>query len=159
MNFVDEDGSIIVPKSVRPIVEYSQTALGDRSGALKQFRTGKLHIRDYGTYYSVHSDKINPSDDPLGHLIVDAPEYLIGILSGISIYTIVKRKISKDSKMSNTHSDSLIEFENRYHLSPYIAGIIGTCVSHAFINSLKNWIKGEKLNFEKSRTFGSSEYF
>ena len=143
MNFVDDDGSIIVPKSVRPIIEYSETVPGTRSGALKQFRAGKLHIRDYGSYYSVHSDKINPSDDPLGHLIVDAPEYLIGMLSGITTYSIVKRKIKMNSKMSNSNLDSLIEPNNRDQLSPYIAGIIAAYTSHTFVNSVKNWLKGE----------------
>lgn len=138
MNFVDNDGSIIVPKSVRPIIEYSETVLGARSGALKQFRAGKLHIRDYGSYYSVHSDKINPSDDPLGHLIVDAPEYLIGILSGIFTYSIVNRKIKKmNSKISNSNSTSLFESNNRDQFSPYIAGIVAAYTSHAFINSVK----------------------
>ena len=137
MNFIDDDGSIIVPKSVRPIIEYSETILGARSGALKQFRAGKLHIRDYGSYYSVHSDKINPSDDPLGHLIVDAPEYLIGILSGIFTYSIVKRKIKMNSKISNSNSDSLFESDNRDHFSPYTAGIVAAYTSYSLINSIK----------------------
>jgi hypothetical protein len=138
VNFVDDDGSIIVPKSVRPIIEYSETVLCARSGALKQFRSGKLHIRDYGSYYSVHSDKINPSDDPLGHLIVDAPEYLIGILSGIFTYSIVKRKIKMNSKINNSNSDSLLfESDNRDQFTPYIAGIVAAYTSHAFINSVK----------------------
>lgn len=137
MNFVDDDGSIIVPKSVRPIIEYSETVLGARSGALKQFRAGKLHIRDYGSYYSVHSDKINPSDDPLGHLVVDAPEYLIGILSGIFTYSIVNRKIKMNSKISNSNSTSLFESNNRDQFLPYIAGIVAAYTSHTFINSVK----------------------
>ena len=137
MNFVNDDGSIIVPKSVRPIIEYSETVLGGRSGALKQFRSGKLHIRDYGSYYSVHSDKINPSDDPLGHLIVDAPEYIIGILSGIFTYSIVKRKMKMNSKINNSNSDSLIESDNRDQFSPYVAGIVAAYTSHALINSVK----------------------
>jgi len=141
VNFVDGDGSIIVPKSVRPIIEYSQTVLGDRSGSLKQFRTGKLHIRDYGSYYSVHSDKINPLDDPLGHLIVDAPEYLVGILSGISIYSIEKRRTIKNSKMSNANSNSLIESDDRDRLSPFIAGIIAGYASYALTNSLKKLVQ------------------
>ena len=143
MYFVDDDGSIIVPKAVRPIIEYPETVLGARSGALKQFRAGKLHIRDYGTYYSVHSDKINPSDDPLGHLIVDAPEYLVGIFSGIFTYSMVKRKIKMNSNMSKSSLDSLIEPNNRDQFSPYIAGIIAAYISHTFVNSLKDWFKGE----------------
>ncbi|MGI0043440.1 MAG: hypothetical protein ACRD47_06995, partial [Nitrososphaeraceae archaeon] len=33
MKFVDDEGSIIVPKSVRPIIDYPETVLGDRCGA------------------------------------------------------------------------------------------------------------------------------
>ena len=37
------------------------------------------------SYYTVHRDKIDPRTDPLGHLLLDAPEYLVGILSSVSV--------------------------------------------------------------------------
>ncbi len=78
MEFVDGDGNIVVPKSVRPIIELKETPFGGKKGARKQFRYGNLHIRDYDTHYTVHVDRIDPRSNPLGHLLVDAPEYLAG---------------------------------------------------------------------------------
>lgn len=124
MKFVDDDGSIIVPKSVRPIIEYTPTALGSGSGALRQYRAGKLHIREYDNYYSVHSDKIDPLNDPLGHLIIDAPEYLVGLVSGISIYLTLKER-------------SITEFGPKDASSPYLAGIFGAYAGYAVTKSLK----------------------
>jgi hypothetical protein len=107
MDFVDGDGNIIIPKAVRPIIDLSETPLGDKKGAKKQYRYGDLHIRDYGGYYSVHTDKVNPLSDPLGHLLVDAPEYLaaaavasiVGKRLGTTIYNTRKRegKNTKDA--------------------------------------------------------------
>ncbi len=59
-----------------------------------------------------------------------------------------------NSKMSNSNLDSLIEPNNRDQLSPYIAGIIAAYTSHTFVNSVKNWLKGE-VSFGKRRKFGS----
>jgi hypothetical protein len=83
--YIDGDGSIIIPKSVRPIIDYRETYLGDKKGAKRQFRHGNLHIREYDNHYTIHRDKIDPRTDPLAHLLVDAPEYLIAILSAISV--------------------------------------------------------------------------
>jgi hypothetical protein len=97
---------IIVPKSVRPIIEQEETFLGNKKGAKRQFRYGSLHIREYADHYSLHIDKIDPRKDPLGHLLIDAPEYLTSILSaigagkqmGYSIYN--KRKTDRKSNVS-----------------------------------------------------------
>ena len=81
MEFVDGDGNIVVPKSVRPMIDLKETPFGGKKGARKQFRYGNLHIRDYDTHYTVHMDRIDPMKNPLGHLLVDAPEYLAGAAS------------------------------------------------------------------------------
>ena len=78
VEFIDGDGNIIIPKAVRPIIDLKETALGSKKGANKQYRYGNLHIRDYDTHYSVHTDTLDPSSNALGHLLVDAPEYLAG---------------------------------------------------------------------------------
>jgi hypothetical protein len=85
VSYTDCEGSITVPKSVRPIIDYEETYLGNKKGAKRQFRYGNLHIREYSNYYTVHIDKIDPRKDPLGHLLMDAPEFLIGFMSAISI--------------------------------------------------------------------------
>lgn len=92
MGFVDSDGNIIVPKTVRPLMEYEPTMLGEKKGSIKQYRHGKLHIREYDTYYSVHYDKIDPNYDPIGHIMVDASKYFPGVmmLSFLSKYILDK---------------------------------------------------------------------
>ena len=82
MHYIDGKGSNIVPKSVRPVIDYKETSLlGNKNGAKRQFRYGNLHIREYNDYYTVHRDKIDPAKDSLGHLSIDAPEYLARIIS------------------------------------------------------------------------------
>jgi hypothetical protein len=137
VQFIDDDGSIIVPKSVRPIIEYSPTALGEGCGALRQFRAGKLHIREYDSYYSVHSDKIDPLQDPLGHLIFDAPEYLVGMVSGFSIYSTLKEKSIRRSRNTITNPKSFSDIGVKEDPSPYLAGIFAAYTSYALTKSIK----------------------
>ncbi len=74
---------IEVPKDVRPFMleNAEETNLGQKNGAIRQFRYGNLHIREYKDRYLVHMDKVDPRSDPLGHLLHDAPEFLVGIAS------------------------------------------------------------------------------
>jgi len=78
---------IEVPKDVRPIMldGAEETILGDPEGAIRQYRYGNLHIREYKDKYIVHSDIFDPRKDPLLHLIFDAPEVLIGSAVGLYI--------------------------------------------------------------------------
>jgi len=91
---------IEVPKELREFMlqEAQETKLGQRNGATKQFRYGKLHIREYKDKYLVHTDKIDPREHPLGHLIYDAPEVLVGLacaaLGGSKIPSQLKQKKS-----------------------------------------------------------------
>ena len=107
MEFIDGDGNIIVPKAVRPIIDFKETPLGNKKGANKQYHWGSFHIRDYDTHYSVHMDTVDPSSKALGHLLVDAPEYLAGATAafivgrrlGTTVYNICKKegKSTKDA--------------------------------------------------------------
>jgi hypothetical protein len=76
---------IEIPKEVRHFMpdEAEETKLGQKNGATKQYRYGNLHIREYDDKYLVHMDKVDPRQDPMGHLVHDAPEILIGIATGI----------------------------------------------------------------------------
>lgn len=76
---------IEIPKEVRHFMleEAEETVLGQKNGAKKQYRYGNLHIREYDDKYLVHMDKVDPLQDPLGHLVYDAPEILVGVASGI----------------------------------------------------------------------------
>lgn len=112
MNFVDGDGGIIVPRSVRPIIDYEETFLGDKKGAKKQFRYGKLHIREYKDYLIVHMDKVDPRKDPLGHLLIDAPEYLISSFAGLEVAKLlgntVRAKTTRYTRRKETEEDHLM---------------------------------------------------
>ena len=99
VSFIDDEGSIIVPKSVRPTIDYEVTHLGNKKGARQQFRHKNLHIRDYGDYYTVHIDNIDPRKDPLGHLIIDAPEFLVGIMSAVSIGKLIGPAVGKSKRL------------------------------------------------------------
>lgn len=94
MSFIDDENSIVVPKPVRPTIDYEETHFGNKKGARRQFRYKNLHIREYGDHYTVHVDKVDPSKDPLGHLLIDAPEYLVGIMSAILAGKLVGSAIS-----------------------------------------------------------------
>jgi hypothetical protein len=97
---------IEVPKEIRPFMleQAEETKLGHKNNANKQYRYGNLHIREYDDKYLIHMDKIDPRKDPIGHLIFDAPEVLVGLASAaIGGKDIVSQiyKSQKDSKLRN----------------------------------------------------------
>ena len=135
MDFIDEDGNIIVPKSVRPVIDLSETVFGSKKGAKKQYRYGNLHIREYDNDYTVHMDSVNPLQNPLGHLLIDAPEYLasavaamiVGKQIGATVYT--KRK---------QECKSCIVASLEASISGYIAGSSASRITFEVVNYLKN---------------------
>ena len=105
---------IEVPKELREFMleGAKETLLGQKNGAKKQYRYGNLHIREYGDKFLVHTDKVDPRVNPLGHLVCDAPEILIGIacgiFTGVVIGKIFSNKKSKKMSFSNILTSSLI---------------------------------------------------
>lgn len=98
---------IEVPKELREFMleEAEETFLGQKNGAEKQYRYGNLHIREYDDKFLVHNDKIDPRKDPIGHLVYDAPEVLIGLACAIfGGSEIAKKIINKNSKKSTITS-------------------------------------------------------
>jgi hypothetical protein len=100
---------IEIPKELRPFMldAAKETELGHKNGANKQYRYGNLHIREYDDKYLVHMDKANPLTDPLGHLVFDAQEILIGLAGGavggakVASYLYNKsKKTKKDRQIS-----------------------------------------------------------
>jgi len=91
---------IEVPKELREFMleEAEETFLGKKNGAYKQYRYGNLHIREYDDKFLVHTDKVDPRENPLGHLIHDAPEVLVGLacaaLGGAKVRSALKQKKS-----------------------------------------------------------------
>jgi len=100
---------IEVPKNLRQFMleGAEETNLGDKKGARKQFRYGNLHIREYDDKFTVHSDKIDPRKNPLGHLLIDAPEVLVGLagaaIGGLAIGAYIY-KMKKDSPTKTPQS-------------------------------------------------------
>lgn len=94
---------IEIPKELRPFMmeQAQETKLGHKNGANKQYRYGNLHIREYDDKYLVHMDKVNPHDDPLGHLVHDAQEVLVGVTSGVIGGVKVASYVYKKSKKTN----------------------------------------------------------
>lgn len=101
---------IEVPKELRPFMleKAKETLLGHKNGATKQYRYGNLHIREYNDKFLVHMDKVDPLRNPLGHLLVDAPEVLIGLTSAvvggtkIASYFYNKTNKTKNAKQIST---------------------------------------------------------
>jgi hypothetical protein len=119
-----DDGEIEVPKSVRPIMlaAAQETRLGERRGAKKQYRYGHLHIREYDDKYVVHVDKVDPRKDPLGHLLKDSPETLLGIASGIYFGNKVGSEVYSKR---NGRSAALLESLLMGSLASLTAGYLG----------------------------------
>ena len=105
---------IEVPKELREFMleEAEETILGQKNGAKKQYRYGNLHIREYNDKFLVHTDKIDPRVNPLGHLVHDAPEVLIGlacgIFTGINSAKNFSNNNSKKISLANVLSSSII---------------------------------------------------
>ena len=105
---------IEVPKELREFMleEAEETILGQKNGAEKQYRYGNLHIREYNDKFLVHNDKIDPRKDPLGHLVYDAPEVLVGlacaIFGGSEITKIIMNKDSKKLTVTSGLLSSMI---------------------------------------------------
>jgi hypothetical protein len=134
VEFIDGDGNIVVPKAVRPILDLQETALGSKKGAKKQYRYGNLHIRDYDTHYTVHMDKVNPLTNPLGHLIVDAPEYLAGAAAALIVGKRVGASVyNRRKKEGKSTRDAAIDAA----LAGYIAGSSAGSLAFKAANSIK----------------------
>lgn len=71
-----ELGSFILDKA-------EETSLGQKNGAKKQYRYKNLHIREYDDKFLVHTDKVDPRTNALAHLVLDAPEVLVGLASAV----------------------------------------------------------------------------
>jgi hypothetical protein len=89
---------IEIPKDVRPIMleGAEETKLGHKNGAKRQYRYGNLHIREHDDKYLVHIDRIDPRKSPLGHLILDAPDVLVGLvgaaIGGAKVFSYIKKR-------------------------------------------------------------------
>jgi hypothetical protein len=69
--------------------EYEETPWGYSEGSIAQYRgPNNEHVLEYEDYYKGHRDHADPSKDPWGHIVNDAPESLISILAASIIGSI-----------------------------------------------------------------------
>ncbi len=122
---------IEVPKELREFMpdKAELTKLGQKNGANKQYRFGNLHIREYDNRFLVHTDKVDPRRDPLGHLIHDAPEVLVGLACAAFGGPKVASSLFKNSKKSNSVISGLV--------ASIVAGYIGYSVSKKIKDRLR----------------------
>lgn len=115
---------IEIPKELRPFMleKAEETHLGQKNGANKQYRYGNLHIREYDDKFLVHMDNVDPRKDPLGHLISDAPEVLVGLACAV----LGGKKVSS-SIFKNTNSKTASTFSGV--LSSIAMGYLGYITS------------------------------
>ena len=122
---------IEVPKELREFMpdKAELTKLGQKNGANKQYRFGNLHIREYDDRFLVHTDKVDPRRDPLGHLIHDAPEVLVGLACAAFGGPKVASSLFKNSKKNNSIISGLV--------ASIVAGYIGYSVSKKIKDRLR----------------------
>ncbi len=122
---------IEVPKELREFMleNAEETILGQKNGADIQYRYGNLHIREYGDKFLVHNDKIDPRKDPMGHLVYDAPEVLIGLACAIFGGSQIARKITNNNSKKLTVTSGLI------------ASIISGYIGYLATKKIKNYLE------------------
>lgn len=122
---------IEVPKELREFMleGAEETFLGQKNGAEKQYRYGNLHIREYNKKFLVHTDKIDPRKDPIGHLVHDAPEILIGLACAVFGGSQITKKLLKKKSKKSIFISSLI--------TSIISGYLGYAVTKKIRNSLE----------------------
>ena len=122
---------IEVPKELREFMleGAEETFLGQKNGAQKQYRYGNLHIREYDEKFLVHTDRIDPRKDPIGHLVHDAPEILIGLACAIFGGSEITKKFLKKKSKKTIFVSSLF--------TSIISGYMGYTATKKIRNSLE----------------------
>lgn len=122
---------IEVPKELREFMleNAEETFLGQKNGAYKQYRYGNLHIREYDDKFLVHTDRVDPRKDPIGHLVHDAPEVLIGLACAIFGGTQITKKFLNKKSNKSTLTTGLF--------SSIISGYLGYAATKKFKSYLR----------------------
>ena len=135
---------IELPKELGRIIldGAEETKLGDKKGAIKQYRKGNLHIREYDSKFTVHSDRADPRKDPFGHLLFDAQEVLVGLVGAALGGGLVGKLIynmKKDSKFKK--QQSVIGGLTASLITGYISYYIAKKLKETMMNN-EGWITG-----------------
>jgi len=84
------DTTLLKGLVIHPLRAGFNRSIGEPQGQIADYRMGlkdgkSIHVREYDASYRIHWDARDPDTDPLGHLLVDAPHWLIigGLLLGM----------------------------------------------------------------------------
>jgi len=82
---VHQDIAVSKSAILSPLEEGFIESIGDFKGQVADFRRPmpdgrSIHVREFKKHFLVHWDFRDPSLDPLGHLVQDAP-HILGLLS------------------------------------------------------------------------------
>ncbi|MHC1630929.1 MAG: hypothetical protein ACXQT4_01330 [Methanotrichaceae archaeon] len=77
---------------------FKETFLGESVlGSKRQFRGPfGAHVHEFEDRWVLHRDKVNADENPLGHLVSDAPEYILSAIAGLATGLIARNK--RDNK-------------------------------------------------------------
>ena len=88
---MDYHKSIAIKKSAVPlpsIYDGFKESIGEPESQIRDLRkrinsTESMHVKEFQDHYEVHRDRVDPSYDPIVHLIEDSPEVPAGIAATI----------------------------------------------------------------------------
>ncbi len=73
---------------------FKETVLGESVlGSIRQLRgPAGSHVHEFPDRWIIHRDIVDAESDPVGHLLTDAPEYLLSALAGLATGLIARKK-------------------------------------------------------------------
>ena len=73
---------------------FKETILGESvPGSVRQLRgPAGSHVHEFPDRWVLHRDLVDAEADPLGHLLSDAPEYLVSALAGLATAFFAKKQ-------------------------------------------------------------------
>ena len=82
---------------------FEETFLGEMEEGVKRQYRGPYgaHVREFHDRWVLHRDHVNADQDPLGHLLKDAPEYLASALAGAPLASALTLASGKLLKLLN----------------------------------------------------------
>ena len=93
----------VLPKSDYPHLPrcFKETHLGEMmAGSRRQLRGPHgAHVHEFEDRWVLHRDVVDADLDPLGHLVKDAPEYLLSTALGLAICLLTGHKNPKGRAM------------------------------------------------------------
>jgi hypothetical protein len=90
-----------------PLIGWNRAIVAiPHEGSKASYRKGRLHMHDMGDHYAVHVDRIDPKEDPVGHLKDDAPETLaMGVVGSVTAYPLLLYSTKKKEKAQEKESE------------------------------------------------------